>query len=49
LIAKPVKAAPAVVAEGWIKAVVPVSQAEIVPFRLAKMKCANWAVATIPN
>jgi hypothetical protein len=31
--------APGVVA--WIKAVEPVSQAEIVPFRLAKMKCAE--------
>ena len=25
----------------WIKAVAPVSQAEMVPFKLAKMKCAE--------
>src|SRR3954451_16186575 len=39
LIAKPVYTAPGVVT--WIKAVGPVSQAEMVPFRLANMKCAG--------
>src|SRR5215472_6866795 len=40
LIANPVYTAPGVVT--WIKAVAPPSQAEMVPFKLAKMKCANF-------
>jgi hypothetical protein len=33
----------------WTKAVVPVSQAEMVPFRLAKMKCANAPFPPFPT